>query len=231
MPSDSPTKDASNAGGTVIITGANGSLAIWFVEALLRNYSSHFAILAVRDDAEDDLNTAKLRKIINSVENAKVTIEKVDLASLTSVRSFADSVTKRVSDGTIQPISAIVCNAFNWSLTGQQNSLDGYDLSFQVTHLSHFLLVLKLLGSVNKKSGRIVFLGSDAHDEDNLNAFRTLGASLQGNLEDLVNPTADKPGDELPRGFQRYGNSKLATIMCMHLLNRKLLQVCTSKCR
>jgi WW domain-containing oxidoreductase len=211
--------------GTILITGANGSLGYWFVWTLLRNYPSCFAILAVRDDGAQDPNTSRLRKLIAGFKDAKVSIEKVDLASLPGVRYFADSVSARISTGALPPISALVCNAFNWSLVGQQKSLDGYDLLFQVTHLSHFLLVLKLLGSVDKKSGRVVFLGSEAHDENNVNGFNKLGAVIPENLEELLRPPADEPGEGQPRGFQRYGNAKLATVMFMHMLNRKLLQV------
>lgn len=227
MAPNSETNILNKVKGTVLITGANSSLGYWFVWSLLRNYPSYFAILAVRDDGAQDPNTSRLRKMMAGIKDAKVSIEKVDLASLASVRSFADSISARISTGALPPISALVCNAFNWSLVGQQKSLDGFDLSFQVTHLSHFLLVLKLLCSVDKTSGRLVFLGSEAHDENDLNVFRKLGAVIPENLDELLRPTADEPGEEQPRGFQRYGNAKLATVMFMHMLNRKLLQVRT----
>jgi WW domain-containing oxidoreductase len=211
--------------GTVLITGANGSLGLEFVRNLLLKYPSHFAVLTVRNDSINDPNTTKLRDLISSFKNSNCSIEVVDLASLSSVRSFADSVNKRVLLQKLPPISAIVCNAFNWSLKEQQNSLDGFDLSFQVSHLSHFVLVLKLLGSVDKTNGRIVFLGSDAHDKNATNSLRPLGAEIPDNIEELVRPTADKPGEEQARGFQRYGNAKLANIMFMYMLNRKLLLV------
>lgn len=225
MAPDSQITGRDDLKGTIIITGANGSLGFCFVQTLLREYPTYFAILAVRDDSDEDPNTTKLRKMVSGSKSPNASIEAVDLASLSSVRSFADGIIQRVSSGDIPPISAIVCNAFNWSLVGKQTSIDGYDLSFQVTHLSHFLLVLKLLGSMNKKTGRVVFLGSDAHDGNDLNPFRTLGAAIPDNMEELVKPGSDKPGDEQARGFQRYGNAKLATVMFMHMLNRKLLQV------
>ena len=222
-----PSRDIAR--GTVIITGANGSLGFWFVKNLLEKYPSHHAVLAVRDDSKKDRNTSKLRELVSRMKNANVTIEKVDLASLANVRSFADSIIERVSKGDLPPITSLVCNSFNWSLVGQRNSVDNYDLSFQVTHLSHFLLVLKLLESVDRENGRIVFLGSVAHDGEDLNAFMTIGARIPEDIEELVSPTPDTPGEEQGRGFQRYGSAKLATVMFMHMLNRKLLQVCISR--
>jgi len=91
--------------------------------------------------------------------------------------------------------------------------------------LSHYLLVLKLLRSMNKTNGRIVMLSSQAHDSEAKNAMNVLGAKIPANLEELVRPVPDKPGEEENRGFQRYATSKLANVMFMHSLNRKLLQV------
>ena len=122
----------------------------------------------------------------------------------------------------------IVCNAFSWSLIDTKYSVDKYELGFQVTHLSHFVLVLMLLGSLNKDDGRIVFLGSTTHDAKNKDAMNTLGAKLPDDLEELVAPLPDTPGEELARGFQRYGNAKLANVMFMHCLNRALAQVSIS---
>ena len=45
------------------------------------------------------------------------------------------------------------------------------------------------------------------------------------NVEDLVHPTADAPGEEHDRGFQRYGTAKLANVMFMHELNERLANV------
>ena len=211
--------------GTVLITGANGSLALSFVECILENYPSYFAILTVRDDSESDPNTTKLRSIVSRFPSDRVSIEALDLASLLNVQSFANNVIVRVSSGKIPPVSVIVCNAFAWSLTHTKYSDDGYELGFQVSHLSHFVLVLKLLGSMNKDTGRIVLLGSEAHDPRNKNGFNPLGAVLPDDLEEIVKPKEDPKGEEMSRGFQRYSNSKLANVMFMHSLNAKLQQV------
>jgi WW domain-containing oxidoreductase len=224
MASNNQTTSSVTLKGTIILTGANGSMGYWVAYNLLQSYPSYFAIFTVRDDSSKDENTKKLQKMASEVKSAQFSIEVVDLASRSDVRSFADSVTERISTGKLPRISTVICNAFNWSLIGQKNSLDGYDLSFQVTHLSHFVLVLKVLGSVDRR-GRSVFLGSKSHDPKNKDAFNKLGAGLPENLEELVAPTVDEPGEELARGFQRYANAKLANIMFMYMLNRKLLMV------
>ena len=211
--------------GAVIITGANGTLALAFVEYLLRNYPTYFVVLTVRNDSESDPNTETLREIVSRFPATRISIEALDLASLPIVRSFAESITARVSTADIPAISAIVCNAMFWSLTDTKYSKDGYELGFQVSHLSHFVLVLELLGSMNKESGRIVLLGSEAHDSKNKNSFNSLGAKIPKDMEELVKPTPDKTGNTMSCGFQRYSNSKLANVMFMYSLNRKLQDV------
>jgi WW domain-containing oxidoreductase len=211
--------------GTIIITGANGALGLSSVEALLQNYPSHFAMLTVRDDSASDTNTTQLRDLVASFQSCQTSIEVLDLASLSSVRAFAQNVAERVSRKKIPAISAIVCNAFSWSLVDTKFSSDNYERTFQVSHLSHFVLVLMLLGSLDRTTGRIVLLGSDQHDSTKKNSLNPLGAKLPEDLDEIIKPTADKKGEEYSRGFQRYANSKLANVMFMHSLNRKLLQV------
>jgi NAD(P)-dependent dehydrogenase (short-subunit alcohol dehydrogenase family) len=213
-----------DAQGTVIITGANGSLGSGFVKNLLKKYPGYFTILAVRNDSDDDPNTLELRRIVSGFSDANVSIEAVDLASFASVRSFADSINSRVANGTIPHISALVCNAFIWSLVDQKISGDGFELGFQTSHLSHFLLVLKLIGSMDKEAGRIVFLGS-IQIMTPTTSQNPLGAELPANLDELVTSPPDKKGEEQIRGFQRYVWSKMANTMCMEMLNRKLLVV------
>lgn len=212
--------------GTVIITGANGSLSLAFVRSLLANYPGYAAILAVRDASDQDENTLQLRKTIADFRDSEVSIEAVDLASLESVRSFANSVIARVEKGSLPRISALICNAFTWSMVDQRTSDDGFELGFQVNHLSHFLLVLKLVGSMDKQSGRFVFLATEhLNPISGKTLMNPLGAELPSSLDELVTPKPDKKGAETTRGMQRYVWSKLANVMFMFMLNRKLQEV------
>ncbi|KAM5341769.1 hypothetical protein ACJ41O_014800 [Fusarium nematophilum] len=209
--------------GTVIITGANGSLALGFATHLLTHHPSHTLLLTVRDASPSDPNTSKLAHIIQSSSSPSTAhIEPLDLSSLSSVRSFADRTAQRVAKGEIPPIKAIACNAFAWSLSGQQLfTPDGFERTFQVGHLAHYLLVLKLLGSM-APDGRIVLLGSTAHYPENANPLSKLVAEFPDDVERLVRPLPDEAGQEHDRGFQRYGTMKLANVMLMHDLNSML---------
>ncbi|KAL4752236.1 hypothetical protein BDW72DRAFT_192180 [Aspergillus terricola var. indicus] len=100
--------------GTVVLTGANGSSL-----------------------SASDPNTAKLVQLIIRYPSAHLRVEGLDLGSLAAVRSFADSLAARISSKELPPISAIVCNAFTWSLeSGQKFTPDGYEATFQDPKLS-----------------------------------------------------------------------------------------------
>lgn len=211
--------------GTVIITGANGSVALGFVDHILSSYPTYTLLATVRDPS--DANSVKLSNIITSKPDAKAHIEALDLSSLTDVRSFAEKTAERVKSGKMPPIKAIVCNAFTWSLSETKYTQDGLEASFQVGHLSHYLLILKLLGSM-ASDGRIVLLGSNAHYPDRPHPLTKLIARIPEDVEQIVKPLPDEPGQEHDRGFQRYGTAKLANVMLMHDLNTRFKKACCS---
>lgn len=215
--------------GTVIITGATGSLALEAVQQLLSSHPSLTIVGTVRNAKKSPKSPQLLRleELAHRYSSSKLIIKSVDLNSTLEVRAFSDEIAGLVESNELPPISAIVCNAFTWSLDGQQFSKDRLESTFQVNHLAHFLLVLKLLRSMDPQTGRVVMLSSEVHDPEHSNALSKLGADLPSNdsLNTLVNPGADEVGTEHDMGWQRYANSKLANVMFMQSLNRRLQQV------
>ncbi|KAJ5917636.1 hypothetical protein N7466_011190 [Penicillium verhagenii] len=218
--------------GTVLITGANGSLALGFVQSLLSLYPDHTLIAAVRNPSpEKDPNTAKLMDLISQYPNASanVHVEALDLSSLVKVRSFANKLSSRITDGKLPRLKSVVCNAASISLGGGQKfTSDGYETTFQVSHLSHFLLVLKLLESMDVDSGRIVMLGSITHYPEKPNplySLRTIVPTDMEDMEELVKPGPDPASLVYDRGFQRYGIAKLANVTFANDLNDRLKKV------
>jgi NAD(P)-dependent dehydrogenase (short-subunit alcohol dehydrogenase family) len=216
--------------GTVVITGANGSLALGFVKALLSRYPQHTLIATVRNTSpEKDPNTAELMRIISNYPNSKVNVEALDLGQLASVRTFAQKLSGLVLSKKIPHLSAIVCNAATLSLeAGQKYTSDGFEATFQVSHLSHYVLILKLLESMDPASGRIIMLGSITHYPDKPNPLSSLGPCFPENLEELVKPTPDPQSLIHDRGFQRYATAKLANVTFALDLNERLKNVCTT---
>ncbi|GAD94144.1 short-chain dehydrogenase [Paecilomyces variotii No. 5] len=172
--------------GTIIITGANGSLATPAVEILLSKHPGYNLILTAD----------------------KVSIRQLGLADLSAVHEFATVVAGETKSGKLPPLS---------ELTG-----DGYEKTFQVNHIAHAALVLRLIGYFKPESaGRIVLFGSENHWPGK-DALEKHPPAIPDNLEALVKPLVQLPADPTGRGLEHYANSKLAIIMWMYALNRYL---------
>lgn len=213
--------------GTIIITGANGSLALPAVRHLLTKYPHHTAVLTVRNDSDNDTNTTKLRSKLAQIPHAKASVRQLDLTNLSAVNDFAHSIAADIAASRLPPLAAIVCNAYYWNLTGEaQITGDGYEKTIQVSHLAHVALVLRLLGSFPPVGGRIVLLSSDTHWPGK-SGLEKYPPALPEDLNLLVKPdvTHEKPSEHFGRGFQRYANSKLAIVTWMYALNRYLEKV------
>ena len=211
--------------GTILITGANSSLAIPACQYLLREFPNHAAVLTVRNASRADVNTNQLRETVAQYPEAKVSIYELDLAHLPAVHDFAKLVITEVSKGNLPPISGIICNAYYWNLVGDRESTaQGYDKTFQVNHLAQAALVLRLLGSFGPQGGRVVLFSSDAHWPGK-NSLEKYPPAIPEDADLLAKPGADDPVDNFGHGFQRYANSKLAVVMWMYALNRHLEKV------
>jgi NAD(P)-dependent dehydrogenase (short-subunit alcohol dehydrogenase family) len=213
--------------GTVLLTGANSSLGLPAVEHLLSTYPSYTAILTVRNTTSSDPNTAKLLAIVAKYPDAKVQLRKLDLSTNADVAAFTADLNAEIACGVVPRIAAIVCNAMTWSLgEGVKYSSDGVELSMAVNHIAQLGLVLRLLRSMETApgKGRIVFLSSEAHEPKSA-AFEVYPPTIPSDLEEWRKPGEDKAGEEVGRGFYRYGVSKLAAVMCSYALARRIKAV------
>lgn len=210
--------------GSVLITGANGSLGLAAVSYILSTYPEHTLLLTVRNPSLNDPNTTKLHAIVAQHPKADVRIEAIDLASLKDVAAYSNQVATCISKGAYPKLSAIICNAMTWSLnSGVHFSKDGLELTMAVNTLAHFNLVLRLLGHMEER-GRIVFLSSESHAPGKA-GFEVYPPVIPQDLEGLVKYEKDVPGEEAGRGFLRYGLSKLVGVMLTYELNRRLQKV------
>ncbi|PLB55667.1 NAD(P)-binding protein [Aspergillus steynii IBT 23096] len=208
--------------GTIIITGANGSVAIPAVEQLLSQHPDHTLVLTVRNAASEDPNTQRLRDVISQHETAKASIRQLDLASLSSVHQFAGEIASEISEGKLPHLTSIICNAYYWNMvTEAQLTEDGYEKTFQVNHLAHAVLALRLLSHFGPDGGRIVLFSSDTHfpGQSPLEKYPPV---IPDDLDLLAKPPNYENADPMGRGFQNYSVSKLAITMWMYAINRYL---------
>jgi NAD(P)-dependent dehydrogenase (short-subunit alcohol dehydrogenase family) len=196
---------------TVVITGGNSGLGYACARALLRASPPWHVVIACRDLGRAGSAVEALRE---SAAGARVEAMALDLASLASVRAFSAELERRLKTGELPPLHGLVCNA------GMQGAkvftVDGFEATFGVNHLGHYLLV-NLLLPLLVKPARIAVVASGVHDPVQLEAvpsagvlppaWNTTAALAKGEL----GPAAAKDDASADRG-RRYSTSKLANV-------------------
>ncbi|KAJ9354714.1 hypothetical protein DTO280E4_6779 [Paecilomyces variotii] len=211
--------------GTIVLTGANGGIGSAIVSRILASpeLSSYYGIYTVRDTSSTHLahqvsNTAHAYEALS-----------LDLSNLASVRAAAATINARVTAGEIPPIRALILNAGYHEMDAQRFTDDGFATVFAVNYLGNWLLTLLLLQSMDRENGRIVVLGSRAHDtsfKENARIFND--EKWKTILHDSTDPIAKgtwSTFEEDPSwmsGMRRYGASKLCAIMMIGELQRRL---------
>uniref|UniRef100_A0AAY5KYQ3 WW domain-containing oxidoreductase n=1 Tax=Esox lucius TaxID=8010 RepID=A0AAY5KYQ3_ESOLU len=185
----------------VVITGGNSGIGL----ETAKSFALHGAhvILACR-------NLSKASKAVSLIKQewhkARVDAMMLDLASLRSVREFADSFKAKKL-----PLHILICNAAvctqPWRLTE-----DGLESTFQTCHLGHFLLV-QCLQDVLRRSApaRVVIVSSESHRFTDL-----LDHSGQVDLAVLSPPQKDY------WSMLAYNRAKLCNILFSNELHRRL---------
>ncbi|NXT78414.1 DHR13 reductase, partial [Zapornia atra] len=130
--------------------------------------------------------------------NPEVRFMQLDLASLRSVRAFANAFLRQ------EPHLHLLIN--NAGVSAGGTTEDGFSLPFQVNHLGHFLLTQLLLERLQSCApSRVVIVASSAHCAGRLHPD-TLG----------------RPPPGLLSTFQDYCDSKLANVLHAQELARRL---------
>ena len=188
----------SLAGKLAVVTGATGGLG--YENALELARAGAEVVVAGRNN---DKGADAVRKIKTSVTPARVRFEKVDLASLVSIATFAD---RMLSQG--RAIDLLINNAGVMAPPRRKLTEDGFELQFGTNHLGHFALtgrLLPLLRSSNSasESSRVVTVSSLMH---------RLGADIH--FDDLQWTQSYKPNPA-------YAQSKLANLLFALELERR----------
>jgi NAD(P)-dependent dehydrogenase (short-subunit alcohol dehydrogenase family) len=130
-------------------------------------------------------------------------------------------VVEKLGSGELPPLHAVVCNAGVNPGTGKTVTVDGFESTFGVNHLGHFLLINELLPAL-KPPARVVVVASGVHDPAQKTgvpapAWNDPGALSRGHLGPAA--ASDKP---FASGQRRYSTSKLANVYFTYALARRL---------
>jgi NAD(P)-dependent dehydrogenase (short-subunit alcohol dehydrogenase family) len=134
--------------------------------------------------------------------NSSIDVLPLDLANLANVRSFAQALTKKL-DGT--KIDVLILNAGAQFGNIKHRTEDGFESTFAINHLAHYLL-LRLLTPNLAKNATVVITTSDVHDPK----LNPLGPK-ELDPETLAHPNAKGTGF-IP-GFRAYSSSKLCDLL------------------
>jgi NAD(P)-dependent dehydrogenase (short-subunit alcohol dehydrogenase family) len=168
---------------TILITGSTDGLGLATAEELVRRGAE----VLVHGRSEQKLERALAK--LGADRGARVRGFLADLASLEEVRRLARDVARHTDR-----LDVLVNNAGVAVMDGRRESRDGFELTFAVNYLSHFLLTAELLPLVRRAvPARIVNV-----------------ASIGQAPVDLDDPMAAEREYD---GFLAYRESKLAQIL------------------
>ena len=196
---------------TVLITGAN--VGIGFAAAkFLAARPDWDVLLACRNKAKAHAAIALIKK---SHPDARLGFVPLDLFSLASVRR----VPEVLGAMRISALNGLILNAggINMKAKSLEFSEEGFERTFQLNFLGHFLLANLLIKHMAEPA-RIIFVSSDLHDP---------AATKMGKLM----PPKYGPVEDLARGIgtaaklkpmARYATAKMYAMMTAHELDRKL---------
>ncbi len=147
-----------------------------------------------------------MRLVLGARRAGQSTIETLplDLTRLASVREFAQGVIQGLGDSLI---NGLVLNAGTQFPNLDQRTEDGFETTFAVNHLAHYLLLQLLLPKL-AQGATVVITTSDTHDpKQNPMAPKELDPQL------LAHPQAQSRPTGFSAGFRAYAASKLCDLL------------------
>ena len=180
-------------GRVVVVTGANSGLGYETSRAIAGRGAQVLMACRTASKAED-----ARRKILAEHAGASVELMTLDLASLASIRRFADELAKRT-----QKLDVLVNNAGVMALPRRETE-DGFEMQLGTNHFGHFALtglVMPLL--LAAPEARVVTVSSGAHKGGRINFDDLHGKASYGK-------------------WMAYCQSKIANLLFMYELERRL---------
>lgn len=182
------TKKAGSVGSDltgkrVLVTGGASGIGFEAAKALAEQGAD--VLIA---DWNDTLGPEAVSRIRQHCANASVAFRKIDLSQLAGIHTFAQSM---LDEG--RPLDILINNAGIQSIAERRVSADGFELTFAIGHIGHFLLTGLLLPLLEKApAARVVTVSSMVHgrgwfDWDDLQIERGYASQRAYNQTKLAN--------------------------------------------
>ena len=181
-------------GRVAVVTGANSGIGL----QAARQLAGHGAdvTLAVRDESRGAAAAAQIQQW---EPGARVSVARLDLAELASVREFADAWSSAHPEG----LDLLINNA-GIMATPRRTTPDGFEAQLATNHLGHFALTCLVLPAlIARPRSRVVTISSQAHRMGRIH------------LDDLMSTRRYS-------AWGAYAQSKLANLLFTSELQRRL---------
>lgn len=180
-------------GRVALVTGANSGIGLHTARALAEKGARVVLGCRTRSKAE-----AARTEILRSAPNGDVSILDLDVSSLGSVEAASSAFTSQ-----FDRLDLLINNA-GVMATPKGKTVDGYETQFATNHLGHAALTAHLLPLILANgTSRVVSISSIAHRNGKI-AFD------------------DLQSEKKYRAWQAYGQSKLANLLFIYELQRRL---------
>lgn len=178
---------------TILITGANSGIGK-IAAFELAKMGAHIVMLCRNKEKAEPVK----QEIMKLTSNDKVELVIIDLADLNSVKTAATEINNKY-----EKIDVLLNNAGGY-FQERKLSTDGFEYTFAMNHLGHFLLTNLLLDKIKTNGeARIINVSSAAHNMGKIN------------FDDLMSKKEYS-------GMKVYGTAKLANLFFTYELAKKL---------
>jgi NAD(P)-dependent dehydrogenase (short-subunit alcohol dehydrogenase family) len=171
---------------TIVMTGGTSGLGQVAAHAIAHAPGTRLIVGARRDVTGDGETMA------------------LDLTRLASVREFARAIIEKLGDA---DLDGLVLNAGTQFPTSDQRTEDGFETTFGVNVLAHYLLLRLLLPKL-AHDATVVITTSDTHDP----RLNPMGPK-EFDIETLAHPPQHRKSNGFSAGFRAYSASKLGDLL------------------
>ena len=190
------SSDERESGEICVVTGANSGVGKSASRLLAASGAT--VVMLCRDRQRGAAAQAEIQQ---HADGSTVHLHLADLASLDAARSAGEALRAQ-----FQRIDVLVNNAGAFRAR-REITVDGFEMTFAVNHLAHFLLTYTLLEPLKAAAGRVINVSSEAHRS---------GKLRRRPLEEIIR------GAGRYNGWTAYQDSKLANVLFTFELARRL---------